>query len=99
MAISNHATEAERAAEVEREWQEFWKDIVIRPDGSVDLEQMKKELADFSMVMEHCRQAYGWMTNDRVTKVNTEFETVKAIAEEIRSEEIEEALKEEREDH
>jgi hypothetical protein len=97
MAISNHATEEERDAEVERVWREFWLPIVGRPDGSIDMEQVKKELHDLHMLHEHCGLAYDWMTGGKVSKANTEFETVKAIAEDLRTKEIDEAVKEESE--
>lgn len=94
MAISNHASEAEQAAETERVWQEFWRPIVERPDGSIDMEQVKRELHDVHWLVDHCEKAYYWMTNGRVSKCNTEPETVIAIAEDIRNEDIAEATKE-----
>jgi hypothetical protein len=35
----------------EKDWQEFWKDIVTEY-GNLDLEQIKKELSDYKMMME-----------------------------------------------
>lgn len=32
-------------------WDNFWKDILELPDGSIDVEQLKKELSDFSQLM------------------------------------------------
>lgn len=33
---------------VEKYWDDTWKDILMKPDGTIDVEQLKKELADFS---------------------------------------------------
>ena len=39
--------------EVEKEYQEFWKDIVENEDGTLNKEQVKKELCDFTVSMKY----------------------------------------------
>jgi hypothetical protein len=68
--------------EVEKEYQEFWKDIVENDDGTLDKEQVKKELCDFSMVMDNCTKAYVEMTCGYISKPNTYFSEVLGIFEE-----------------
>lgn len=67
--------------EVEKEYQEFWKDIVENEDGTLNKEQVKKELCDFSMVMDNCTKAYCEMTCNNISKPNTKFFEVLRIFE------------------
>ena len=68
--------------EVEKVYQEFWKDIVENEDGTLNVEQVKKELADFSMVMDNCSSAYEEMSGSLITKPNTYFSEVLKIFQE-----------------
>lgn len=71
-----------RMEEVEKVYQEFWKDIVENEDGTLNVEQVKKELADFSMVMDNCSSAYEEMSGSLITKPNTYFPEVLKIFQE-----------------
>ena len=68
--------------EVEKVYQEFWKDIVENEDGTLNVEQVKKELADYSMVMDNCASAYEEMSGSLITKPNTYFSEVLKIFQE-----------------
>ena len=68
--------------EVEKVYQEFWKDIVENEDGTLNKEQVKKELCDFSMVMDNCTKAYVEMTCNNISKPNTKFFEVLGIFQE-----------------
>ena len=68
--------------EVEKEYEEFWKDIVENEDGTLNKEQVKKELCDFSMVMDNCSKAYMEMTRGYISKPNTYFSEVLGIFQE-----------------
>lgn len=68
--------------EVEKVYQEFWKDIVENEDGTLNVEQVKKELADYSMVMDNCSSAYEEMTCCEISKPNTYFSEVLGIFQE-----------------
>jgi len=52
------------------EWDEFWKDIVA-PCGALDVEQVKKELADFSMLLHFVPKVYDHATGGAVTYPQT----------------------------
>lgn len=67
--------------EVEKEYEEFWKDIV-EDDGVLNKGQIKKELYDFSMVMVNCSKAYSEMTCGNISKPNTHFSEVLGIFQE-----------------
>jgi len=66
-----------------KEYEEFWKDIVENEDGTLNKEQVMRELSDYSMVMDNCAKAYSTMTNGRISKQNTMFFEVENIFNEL----------------
>lgn len=60
---------------VEEVWQEFWLPIVA-PNGTVDIEQIKKELSDYWRFMDNCAQVYAHVTGNQISKVNTDPDVV-----------------------
>lgn len=65
------------------EYEEFWKGIVENEDGSINKDQLMRELADYSMVMHNCAMAYSTMTNQTISKQNTLFSEVESIFSDI----------------
>lgn len=65
------------------EYEEFWKDIIENEDGSINKDQLMRELADYSMVMHNCAMAYSTMTNQAISKQNTLFSEVESIFSDI----------------
>ena len=63
----------------QEEYEEFWKDIVENEDGTLNKDQIMRELSDYSMVMDNCAKAYYTMTNGRISKQNTMFFEVEGI--------------------
>jgi len=70
--------------EIEKVYEEFWKDIVENPDGTINLDQVKMELYDFKVVMDEVSQVYCDITNGRISKPNTLHQHVIDIVEEDR---------------
>lgn len=68
--------------EVENTWNEFWKPIVSNPDGSINLEQLKKELYDFRQVMNNVPEVYDHITGGTVSKILTKPSVIKDLADE-----------------
>jgi hypothetical protein len=62
--------------EVEQCYQEFWKDIIEKPDGTIDVEQVKKELYDFRVMMREVRKVYDDVTGGKFSKPNTAAEHI-----------------------
>jgi len=56
----------------ERTFEEFWREIVCRADGSLDIEQVKRELHDFHIVMGEVALVYDHITGGLLTKPTTE---------------------------
>lgn len=67
--------------ELEENYNDFWKEIIEKEDGTLDKEQVKKELYDYSIVMMNCELAYIEMTNGEISKPNTKFYEVRYIFE------------------
>ena len=61
--------------DIEREWKEFWEPIVC-PNGVLDLEQVKKELFDFRVIMQNVSRVYDHVTGGRISKVTTDSQHV-----------------------
>lgn len=57
--------------QVDLEFDSVWRDIV-QPHGIVDLDQIKKELFDYSRLMRDVSVAYDGVTMGRISKPNTD---------------------------
>ncbi|ABO54162.1 Lar family restriction alleviation protein [Burkholderia vietnamiensis] len=86
------------ATDPEEQWQQFWKEICTNDDGSINLEQVKKELSDFSMLLSWVPRVYMHVTGGKVSKVNTWPSVVTSLHDERVEELVEEALQSERDD-
>ena len=61
------------------EYYDFWEDIVENEDGSLNKDQIMRELSDYSMVLDNCAKAYYTMTDGMISKQNTNFFEVENI--------------------
>lgn len=66
----------------DKTFEEFWKKIVCNPNGSLNIEQVKKELFDYYSMMEEVTKVYFRITGGMISKVNTKSDCVIAEAEE-----------------
>lgn len=62
------------------EYSEFWKGLVENEDGSINKEALKKELSDYTMIIDHCTKAYYHMTEGEVSNPLTLPDEIKNIA-------------------
>ena len=62
-------------SEVEDNWREFWMPIVA-PNGVVNIQQVKRELFDFSVVMRNVSEVYDELTGGMISKPNTRSSAV-----------------------
>lgn len=63
----------------EKKYEEFWKDIVENEDGTLNKDQIMRELSDYSMIMDNCTKAYMAMTNGTISKPNRLFREVESM--------------------
>lgn len=54
--------------DVEQVYQEFWKDIICDADGNIDVEQVKKELRDFYVMIQEVPKVYSEVTGGMLSK-------------------------------
>ena len=54
--------------EVEEDYNNLWKDIIENEDGSVNIEQVKKELYDYSKLMDRTMKLYDELTLGCISK-------------------------------
>ena len=62
--------------EVEQVYQEFWKDIICKEDGSIDIEQVKRELHDCYRMIQNVPTVYSEVTGGILSKPLYEAEFV-----------------------
>lgn len=67
---------------VQQEYERFWKGIVER-DGVLDFEQVKRELYDYSQLLERIPVLYCRLTDGAISKPNTDIDVVYNLAEEV----------------
>jgi hypothetical protein len=73
----------------EKTYADFWRDIVELPDGSLNRDQVMRELHDYHEQMEQVSLAYDDVTGGRMSKPNTAARHVMAAV----SERIDEAVR------
>lgn len=66
----------EPSEEVEKEFQEFGKDIICNEDGTLNPIAVKNELSDFSFMLDQVPKVYSEVTGGRLSYPNYEAETV-----------------------
>ena len=67
----------ETSPEVEKVWDEFWKELVCDPDGRVNIPQVKKELYDYHNMLEEIPKVFCEVTGGNISKPNTKaFEVI-----------------------
>lgn len=70
------------AEDYETTFAEFWEDIVGLPGGIIDVEQVKRELHDYKMLLDSVPLVYSHVTGNRISKPNTHPDAVIAEADE-----------------
>lgn len=84
---------------IEQNYNEIWKAVVENPDGSLNKEQIIKELADFSMLIDNLSKIYDYISGGLVSKPNTRPEAVIQLFEEQLKDSYERGYEDATEDH
>lgn len=92
-------TAANDTTDIDKEYEDFWKPIIENEDGTINLEQLKRELADFSMLMDATSRVYDYVTNGQVSKPNVRAEVVISLHDDAVTATVEKAVAEELERH
>jgi hypothetical protein len=75
-----------------KDYEEFWKPI-LEKDGVLDMNQLKKELSDYHFAMKNVPKVYMHITNDLMSKINYDADTVIDQADQCESDRTSEAIK------
>lgn len=59
------------AEDYEKTYADFWKSIVENPDGTLNLDQVMRELHDYHQMIEQVPLVYSEVTGGRISKPNT----------------------------
>lgn len=57
-------------------WNEFWRSLCTKEDGLIDLEQIKKELADYYYILDQVPKVYEEVSGGTLSKPNYPATTV-----------------------
>ena len=76
----------------EKTYDDFWKGIVENEDGSLNLDQIKRELHDFQFLLENTSKVFDGLTGGRISKPNTLASVVISEVESIYEERTEDYL-------
>lgn len=66
-----------RKSTIDEEFKSFWVPIIFDlKNGRLNLEQLKKELYDYSMLLENVPKVYCEITGGKISKPNTDVSEV-----------------------
>lgn len=61
-------------------WNSIWKDILENPDGTPDMESIKRELHDYIVLFKSVQTAYSRLTGGEVTNPFTPVDVLLSYA-------------------
>jgi len=61
-------------------WNSIWKDILENPDGTPDMESIKRELCDYVTLFHHTQTTYSMLTGGEITNPFTPTDVLVAYA-------------------
>lgn len=67
--------------EYEKTWEEFWKDICAQ-DEKLDLDQIKRELHDYKVLLDEVSVVYDVLTGGKISNPFADKDTVLKYVEE-----------------
>lgn len=71
-----HISEEESVSQQEREWEGFWKEVVTNERGELVLDSVKRELHDYSMMLENTSRVFNYVTGGLASKPNTDAQVI-----------------------
>jgi hypothetical protein len=84
-----------RKKTIDEEFKDFWVPIIFdAKNGRLNLEQLKKELYDYSMLLENVPKVYCEVSGGKISKPNTDPEEVILAFNDLLNETVDDAIKE-----
>ncbi len=69
--------------DLEKEYNRFWKAIVENEDGSLNKEQVMKELSDYTILIDNLTDLYCYISGNACSKVLVPAKTVLGLFETV----------------
>lgn len=91
--------ESDKAANYTKIWDDFWKEICTNPDGSLNLDQIQRELSDLYLMMAWIPVVYDHVSGGMVSKALTWPSVVCSLADDHTNDVCDDAIKEAIENH
>jgi len=63
-------------AEIERVWEDFWKELLCGESGKVDMQKVKADLYDYHFILGEVSKVYDHVSGGRISKPNTHADAV-----------------------
>lgn len=63
----------------EKDYEDFWKDIVADFNGVVNMDQVKRELSDYKVLLENMPIVLDYATNGMCTNPLTDVDTIQSL--------------------
>lgn len=82
------------STEYEKTYDESWKEIIENEDGTLNLDQIKRELHDYWIVMGEVSEVYDDVTGGQVSKPNARASAVISAANESTQEWLDDRMAE-----
>lgn len=84
-----------RKESIDEEFKTFWVPIIFdEENGKLNLEQLKKELYDYSMLLENVPKVYCEVSGGKISKPNTDPNEVISAFNDLLNDAVDEAIKE-----
>jgi hypothetical protein len=77
------------SAKAEENWKSIWQEILERPDGTIDINQLKLQLLDFSELIERMTDLTGRLTRGTLSYPTYPVDTIMEVHERVLEEERE----------
>lgn len=86
----------EPEVDYKKRYEEFWKDLVENPDGTLDKDKVMRELSDYRFLMTQASKVYCHVSGGMISKTNTYAEPIISEHDHHCSQDVEQARMEER---
>ncbi len=97
-SLKRDVTESREGMDHVKGWDEFWKEICVLPDGTLDLEAIQRELSDYRTLLAFTPRIYDSVTGGMVSKPLTWPSVVISLADDHVNRLVEDAVNEAVED-
>lgn len=74
-------------------FKDFWEELVCNPDGTLNMDAVQRELADYYFMLQEVPKVYDHVTGGAVSKPNTYAFEVNLVADEHYQKSIESAIR------